>query len=251
MTKKAKSAKSTIAKTPIEAQKNVELIECGIDGAREARILTHDTSNLEWDRFMRISKVAERVKALELPDKTVILDVGGFDGTFALFVPKLRVYVIDPETTGGSGMALPFPDNAFEVVTCIDALEHLPQQDRPKLLKELLRVTKSRLFINFPEAKSTKAQEQVLALIPNRFIKEHVNYQLPIHDEVVALIKKINPSVKIEAYPHTNFYVWAPWYVLFHSVKPSGVTISHFLKAHSKDVNSPPFLYDLLDCRKL
>ncbi len=168
-----------MAEKPIEAQKAVELVPCGVEGVREAKVLVQDTSQVEWDRFMRLSQVAKRVNALALPKETVVLDVGGFDGAFALFVPGLRVWVVDPVTTGGSGLAIPFPDNHFAVVVSIDALEHVPRQDRTTLLKELLRVTRSRLFINYPEARGMDAQQKVLSLISNKFIQEHVDYRLP------------------------------------------------------------------------
>src|SRR3989344_7846353 len=141
-------------KAPIEAQKTVELIGCGVDGVREAKILERDTSSIEFDRFMRISMVAEQMNKLNRKKDSVILDVGGFDGAFALFVPELKVWVIDPQTTGGSGLNIPLPDKHFDAVVSIDALEHLPRKDRPTLLQELVRVTRSKLFINFPEARS-------------------------------------------------------------------------------------------------
>lgn len=239
-----------MTKAAIEAQQTVELTECGVEGTRETRIKEYDTSSIEWDRFMRLSKVAEQIKQLQLTKDDIILDVGGFDGAFALFLPHLKVWVVDPLTTGGSGLSLPFSDNSFKVVVSIDAIEHMPRSDRPLLLSELVRITKSKLFVNYPEAKSMEAQRQVLSLIPNKFIEDHVKYELPQHDEVVSLLKSILPSLHIRAYPHTNIYTWASWYVLFHSAKEEGVSMSHFLKKSFHDANVPPYLYDLLVCEK-
>src|SRR3989344_5067673 len=160
-------------KAPIEAQKTVDLVECGTKDVREAKILKLNTSAIEFDRFMRINTVAEYVNKLNLKKDTIILDVGGFDGAFALFVPELKVWVIDPQTTGGSGLHMPFPDKHFDVVVSIDALEHLPRENRQQLLQELVRVTRSRLFINFPEERSMGVQKAVLSLISNKFIQEH------------------------------------------------------------------------------
>jgi len=37
--------------------------------------------------------------------------------------------------------SIPYPENAFDVVTCFDVLEHIPAREVPKTLKELLRVS--------------------------------------------------------------------------------------------------------------
>ena len=232
---------------PIEAQKTVELVECGTEEVREAKILELNTSAIEFDRFMRISTVAEYVNKLNLKKDTIILDVGGFDGAFALFVPELKVWVIDPQTTGGNGLKIPFPDKHFEVAVSIDALEHLPGKDRPKLLQELIRVTRSKLFVNFPEARSMSAQKAVLSIFSNKFIQEHVDYQLPNQEETVSFLKKICPNIKITALSYVNIYSWLAWFILFHTDKERGLQVSKFLKEHANDLN-PPFLYDLLRC---
>ena len=237
-----------MAEQPIEAQKAVELVECGIQGVREAKVILQDKSGVEWDRFMRLNQVAKRVNALGLQKDTVVLDVGGFDGAFALFVSGLRVWVVDPVTTDGSGLNIPFPDKHFDVVVSIDALEHIPRPERPALLKELVRVTRSKLFINYPEARSMEAQKEVLSLISNKFIQEHVDYRLPSCEETIAELKKLKQNMKITATDHTSINVWVPWYVLFHTMKERGLSISAFLKTRENGVSSEPFLYNLLEC---
>lgn len=232
----------------IEAQKTVELIESGVEGVREAKVLTYDSSSIEYDRFMRLSTVAEHVNKLKLAKNTVVLDVGGFDGAFAIFVPEQKVWVLDPQTTGGNGLKIPFPDKYFDVVVSIDALEHIPRRDRPKLLQELVRVTRSRLFINFPEARSMEAQKVVLSIFNNnRLIQEHVDYKLPSQEEILSLLKEIHPTIKITAISYVNVYSWLAWFILFHTDKERGLKVSRFLKEHANS-SGPPFLYDLLEC---
>ena len=234
--------------SPIEEQKTVELVGCGVDRVREAKVLEYNTSAIEYDRFMRLSTVAEYVNRLKLEEDTLILDVGGFDGAFALFVPDLRVWVIDQQTTGGSGLTIPFPDKHFDVVVSIDALEHLPRRDRPTLLKELVRVAKSKLFINFPEARSMDAQKSVLSVFSNKFIQEHVDYQLPTRGETTSFLRKICPDIEISGSSYVNIYSWLAWFVLFHTDKERGLKLSKFLKEHKNNINNPPCLYDLLEC---
>jgi SAM-dependent methyltransferase len=40
----------------------------------------------------------------------------------------------------GFGFELPFPDASFQCVTCIEVIEHVPAEFRPKLLREIRRV---------------------------------------------------------------------------------------------------------------
>ncbi len=47
-----------------------------------------------------------------------------------------------------NGYDLDYPDNYFEIVTCIDVLEHVKDYD--KLLKEMMRVAKKGIFISTP-----------------------------------------------------------------------------------------------------
>ncbi len=46
------------------------------------------------------------------------------------------------------GCTLPFPDETFDVVTCVDVLEHVEQYDH--FLDELLRVARKGVFISTP-----------------------------------------------------------------------------------------------------
>ncbi len=46
------------------------------------------------------------------------------------------------------GYNLNFPDNSFDVVTCVDVIEHV--EDYNRLIKEMLRVAKKGVFISTP-----------------------------------------------------------------------------------------------------
>lgn len=46
------------------------------------------------------------------------------------------------------GYDLPFPDDTFDVVTCVDVIEHV--EDYNRLIKEMLRVSKKGVFISTP-----------------------------------------------------------------------------------------------------
>ena len=46
------------------------------------------------------------------------------------------------------GYNLPFPDNSFDVITCIDVIEHV--EDYNRLITEMIRVTRKGIFLSTP-----------------------------------------------------------------------------------------------------
>jgi ubiquinone/menaquinone biosynthesis C-methylase UbiE len=45
---------------------------------------------------------------------------------------------------------MPFKDNTFEFVFCLDMLEHIPKKDRLLVIQEMIRVSKKHIIIGFP-----------------------------------------------------------------------------------------------------
>jgi ubiquinone/menaquinone biosynthesis C-methylase UbiE len=104
---------------------------------------------------------------MSVKGKTV-LDVGGATGTFSkIFNEKFGAFAINldfnpqqihrkssgelaiidiheiwPDTVTGVAQALPFVDNALDVVFCRSILEHIPQEEEQSAIDELYRVTK-------------------------------------------------------------------------------------------------------------
>ncbi len=53
----------------------------------------------------------------------------------------------------GDVRQLPFADNSFDIVICLEVLEHLEREDGEKLLKELERVAKRQVILSTPVGK--------------------------------------------------------------------------------------------------
>ena len=107
------------------------------------------------------------------PDSSALLDVGCNVGELLkdcrIRYPKMHLAGIDINRSSiekartklpgadiqqGHGFQLPFPDNQFECVTCIEVIEHVPQEYRPLLMSEMRRVLApgGRLVLRCPHA---------------------------------------------------------------------------------------------------
>lgn len=176
---------------------------------------------LTWDRFMRLYNTALAVKQ-RVPESTKILDIGGYDGALALFLNKYKVDVIDPITTGGSGLNI--QDCKYEIVVSVDALEHVPPDDRNRFLQQIAKVTSHQCFINFPARRTGKAQQLVYELTKNPLVKEHVMWELPDGDDVKNWLEKTDFSVDIIR--HTSLPQWISQYLL-QTMAPEAASITN------------------------
>ncbi len=102
---------------------------------------------LPFDIFCRHKTVAKLIGN----QKGEILDVGGGVKGLNRFVKnKVVVTNLAEGEVLADGRALPFADNSFAVVTCMDVLEHIPPQDRGKFINQLKRVAQKMVVLSFP-----------------------------------------------------------------------------------------------------
>ena len=115
-----------------------------------------------WDRLgSYFQRTARHIVDLFKPERT--LDVGCAKGFLVKALDELGVdaYGIDPSVYAVSNahpdvgdkinldtaQSIPYPDNTFDVVTCLDVMDHVPLKEVTKTLKELLRVSKEWVII--------------------------------------------------------------------------------------------------------
>jgi len=105
-----------------------------------------------------------------------------------------------------SGTGLPFPDNSFDYVISVDMLEHVPESDRPNVIKELLRVASRRVFLAVPCGKLAEAHDRFLYELYQQkkgeryhFFQEHVDNGLPVKEDLVACIRSSAEKLGVRA----------------------------------------------------
>lgn len=112
-----------------------------------------------------------RVYPFIFPDTTAILDVGcnvgALIGELSRRHPQARLAGVEINATAlevarrnhpsadirhSGAEAIPFPDASFDVVTCVEVLEHLPEPLRPAAFREMRRVLRpgGRLVMTVP-----------------------------------------------------------------------------------------------------
>lgn len=98
------------------------------------------------------TEVARHADHGDGPYRMRVLDVGGYPGILGDFLNPdyFEVNVLDvvpdngsiPNYIQGSGMDLPYPEGAFDLVFSLDTLEHIPGHARQKFLSEVMRVAR-------------------------------------------------------------------------------------------------------------
>ncbi len=107
------------------------------------KIIYRNLARMRWQKIL---------PWLDMRYKT-LLDVGSVDfNSHAKLKDHFTITTCDIK--GGKGVIeadvqnLPFKDNSFDIVTCFEVLEHVP--DPVAAMKELRRVCKHRLLISVP-----------------------------------------------------------------------------------------------------
>jgi hypothetical protein len=91
-------------------------------------------------------------------------------------------------------VALPFPDGAFDACVVTDAYEHIPAEQRPDLLREMTRVTRSLVLLGCPIRSElvTRFDRIVFDFIWGKYgerfgpLSQHVEFGLEPLDQVLA-----------------------------------------------------------------
>lgn len=137
--------------------------------------------------------------------------VVGVDCVFTQACPDLVTPVL------ARGQALPFHNGSFDCTVCMDTLEHIEPSERRGVLRELLRVTRRRVYVGCPMGAHAEREDAALQRYYHRhtggsfqFLDEHVANGLPRWEAVFAELERIakdsGRSVRLQREPNLN--VW-------------------------------------------
>jgi hypothetical protein len=185
-------------------------------------------SEFYWESYNRTLFVADRIKSLGAGGGR-LLDVGGTkrDNLFARFgIGEITtVNILKDADIVSSAHDLPLEDSSFDCVTCIDTLEHVPVEMRPKIIRELVRVASKAVFIVAPvdSPENVRAEELVLKHLSAQFIKEHRAFGLVDFGRVRDELESIRRTGVIERIDENDLDDLMAWVILIlgDKVEPS------------------------------
>lgn len=173
---------------------------------------------------------------------TKVLEVGSSSLGLSRYLRR-PVFAADSDCSGprqdnlilarGTVTLLPFPDDAFDLVVCVDLLEHLPRALRPRAIEELFRVSSSRLYLGFPCGVAAEAMEERLHEAMEetakrvamrgpyeasrfkgkfRWLEEHRRFGLPGEPETLKAIedarRRSSGASTCRTLDNENVYIW-------------------------------------------
>ena len=161
-----------------------------------------ELSRIDFHRTSGHRLLAEIVGEILRPG-SAILDIGGSEGLTAQFVPDHAVTTLDLRSDGGvdvlgSATDLPFPDGAFDGVSGLDLLEHVPRGVRDRLISEAIRVARELVVFAGPWsdpgvlAVEAEVQDFFVGLfgVENEWLREHAEMGHPDIDACEAALRE-------------------------------------------------------------
>jgi len=112
-----------------------------------------------------------------------------------------------------SAALLPFPSGSFDVVISSDVMEHVPPEQRRKVIAEALRVARKKVVFCFPCGSEAFALDQKLFaeyrkrdVEPPAWLKEHMQHPFPNRDLFQSLPD--GWSVRSKTNERLSFHYW-------------------------------------------
>ena len=177
--------------------------------------LIRQYKSFSTDRALRYLPIVRIIKSEATPEDS-ILEVGSGSLGITPYLGR-KITGLDTRFNGlqtdivrkvyGSAEKIPFPDNAFDYVICVDMLEHIKPTVRSNVISELLRVGKKKVFLASPCGKKSEEEDLYISKFflsvmgfKNPYLEEHINYKLPRKEEIlkmcghknVIVIKNVN-----------------------------------------------------------
>lgn len=170
-----------------------------------------------------------------------VLDVGGYQSRENILKNLVRISRFESANVGSAWYenesytyqiednTIPVPDASFDVVTIVDALEHVDASDRLALLREGQRCAANELIVVVPFRSTDPTDERILLdlsesanIAPMPSLSEHELYGLPTEDELRGLSSQLDMTISFHT-PRRLYWSAQMAMVLNQIVRGDGV----------------------------
>lgn len=216
-----------------------------------------------FDQYQRYNNVRLIVNKLRNNQKMRILEVGANEHrNLEKFLPQDDITYLDiqlpehlkehPSYIQGDATDMQFADDSYDVVVALDVFEHIPPDRRKMFVDELNRVS-SRFFIitaPFHSSSVVEAEDRINALYRGifqedfRWLKEHKEYGLPSHDDLLEQIKEM--GIHFYCFSHGHIETWEKMMGV-HFLAAKNVGLIDYRKEIDKFYNEYLFEIDYTD----
>lgn len=118
-----------------------------------------------------------------------------------------------------SGEKLPFSSKSFEIVVCVDTLEHVSEAARGLIIDEMIRVSRSRIYLAYPCGKAARVCDSILSRYyrfthkqQSAYFNEHALFGLPEDKNITGYFHKslqhYGQTAIILHFGNTNIFLW-------------------------------------------
>jgi len=235
-------------------------------------IRKHDPLDLPYDLYQRYHLTAQIVQKLDsaLGAGAPILEVGGDPGILQAFLPEQSPVIVNQSAqTNGSVIPadachLPFKDRSFRGVVMLDVLEHVPEDNRSALLREIDRVSSRWLVVGGPFRDDSVPEAEAILVdfhrhltgTAHRYLEEHRNIGLPDRTGTLEVLR----SFGYDAVEIPNGLLWR-WMLMlginfFLQKDPADAElvrqVNHFVNLHLApyDNRQPAYRHVILALRQ-
>jgi len=179
----------------------------------------HDGIN--WECYYRFSWL--KAKLREHDDEALtILDVGGATGAddLRVFMSGLSgqqwttLDINESADITADASQIPLPDLAFDIVVCLDMLEHVSSAQRLQVLSELIRVARQKVYLVYPHfSQANESVEEYVCSyrLDDIFLKEHIENTLVNNTEVVDFLSLVSSNGLISDFNLSYIDPTLPW----------------------------------------
>lgn len=167
-------------------------------------------------------------------DVETILDIGCGDGYITnvlnekykvtgMDISAEALKYIEGDTAMGNITDIPFPNNKFDLVMVNDVLEHIPEEEYPKALRELCRVTRKYVLVTVPHEEDVEDKSVICTHCGEEY---HVNLHQRSYDKNKMLRLLTAENVHAEILIYTGDVGTVPYNPIIDCKKQLGINYS-------------------------